>query len=397
MTKFKFGVCIAAMLFLFSQEGFTQLTTGGYKFTVEKELPATPVKNQQSSGTCWCFATVSFLESELLRQGKGEFDLSEMFIVRYNFYLRAIDYVRFHGIKGFSDGAEGWDALNVIKKFGIVPQEAYSGLNYGSPSYNHGELVDVLKAYLDAVIKNSNKKLSTAWLAGYDAILDAYMGKVPEKFNYKGKEYTPLSFAKELGINTDDYISLGAYTHHDLYKPYIFEGPDNWSMGSIYNVSLDEMISICDNSIQTGYTFAWGSDVSEKYFSHTNGLAIVPEFDVNDMTDGERSKWEKLTNAEQSKIKMALYNPGKERQITPEIRQLAFDNYSTTEDHLMHITGIAKEENGTKFYKVKNSWGVDNVFKGYFFSSESFVKYKTVNIIVHKNAVPKAIAKKLGL
>lgn len=390
-------IFVFIMLLISLSSSKAQFTTGKYKFDIEKELNATSVKNQQSSGTCWCFATVSFLESELLREGKNEYDLSEMYIVRQNFHLRAIDYVRFHGIKGFSDGAEGWDVFNVIKKYGLVPQEAYSGLNYGSSSYKHGELVEVLKSYLDAVVKNENKKLSTAWLAGFDAILDAYLGKVPEKFTYKNKEYTPMSFSKELGINIDNYISVGSYTHHDYYKQHIFEGPDNWSMGSIYNVPLDEMITICDNSIQTGYTFAWGSDVSEKSFSHSNGLAIVPEFDLNDMSNGERAKWEQLPSTEQAKIKSALFTPATEKLITPEIRQLAFDNYTTTEDHLMHITGIAKEANGTKFYKVKNSWGEDNVFKGYFFTSEAFVRYKTVNIIVNKNAVPKAIAKKMGL
>ncbi len=367
-----------------AQERVKKQDTTGYVFTIEKQLKATPVKNQYRSGTCWCFAMNSFLESELLRMFKGEYNLSEMFIVRNNYHDRAIDYVRYHGKKSFSGGAEAWDVLNVIKKYGIVPENVYPGLNYGTKKHVHGEMDAVLKASLDAVIENKNHKLTPVWINAFDRILDTYLGKVPEKFTYKDKKYTPKSFAKHLGLNPDDYITITSYTHHPFYTKFIFEGPDNWSLGSVYNVPLDELIETMDYAINKGYTIAWGSDVSEKGFSFKNGLAIVPEKDWIDMSKGEKDS--------------VFLFPCTEKNITQEMRQKSFDNYTTTEDHLMHITGIAKDQNGTKFYLVKNSWGTKrNKYKGYFYASEAFVRYKTISILLNKKAVPEKIAKELGL
>ncbi|MGQ1908944.1 aminopeptidase C [Marinifilum sp. RC60d5] len=367
-----------------------------YQFTIEKQLKASSVKDQYRSGTCWSFATVSFLESELLRTGKESIDLSEMFIVNRNYHLRAKDYIRFHGKKSFSPGAEGWDVLNVIKKFGIMPEQAYSGNTFDETMPVHGEMDAVLKAYVDAIVKNKNKKITPVWMKGFDGILDAYLGEIPEKFSYKEKEYTPKSFANKMGLNMDDYVTITSYTHHPFYETYIFEGPDNWSMGEVYNLPMDEMMQIMDNAIANGYSIAWGSDVSEKGFAFRKGVAVVPDTETKNMADSEISKWENM-----SKDQKAAYGteyPVKEKTISQEMRQKAFDNYESTEDHLMHIVGTAKDQNGSKYYVVKNSWGTDmNSYKGYFYASRAFVQYKTVGLMLHKDAIPAEIAKKMGL
>lgn len=367
-----------------------------YQFTIEKKLATTPVKNQHRSGTCWAHGTISFLESELLRLGKGEFDLSEMFIVNKNYHMRAEDYVRFHGSKRFSAGAEGWDVLNVIREFGIAPQENYSGNTIGETMPVHGEMDAVLKAYVDAVVKNRNKKLTPVWMKALDGILDAYLGEIPDTFTYNGTEYTPKSFVKNLDLNMDDYVTIGSYTHHPFYDSFIFEGPDNWSLGEIYNVPLDEMMNLIDSSIENGYSMAWVSDVSDKGFSHQKGVAVVPNTEVENMDNAEISKWENLSKDEKSTY--GLDYPVKEKVITQEIRQMAFDNYESTEDHLMHLVGTAKDQNGTKYYIIKNSWGTDrNEHGGFFYASEAWVKYKSLSIMLHKDAIPNEIAKKLGL
>ncbi|RKE03297.1 C1 family peptidase [Marinifilum flexuosum] len=367
-----------------------------YQFTIEKQLDATSVKDQHRSGTCWSFATVSFIESELLRMGKGEFDLSEMFIVNRNYHLRAKDYVRFHGKKSFSAGAEGWDAMNVVKKFGMIPQEAYSGNTFDETLPVHGEMDAVLKAYVDAVVKNRNKKLTPVWMKGFDGILDAYLGEIPETFSYKGKEYSPKLFGEELGINPDDYITITSYNHHPFYESFIFEGPDNWSLGEVYNLPMDEMMQCVDHAIENGFSIAWGSDVSEKGFAFRKGVAVVTDTEVKNMADSEISKWQNMSRDQ--KADYGTEYPVKEKTISQEMRQMAFDNYQSTEDHLMHMTGIAKDQNGTKYYLIKNSWGTDlNNYEGYFYASKAFVQYKTVGLMMHKDAIPADIKKKLGL
>ncbi|RZT97268.1 bleomycin hydrolase [Ancylomarina subtilis] len=367
-----------------------------YQFTIEKQLKATEVKDQHRSGTCWAYAMSSFLESELIRMGKGEFDLSEMFVVNRNYHLRAKDYVRFHGMKSFSAGAEGWDVLNVIKQFGIMPQEAYTGNTFDETLPVHGEMDEILKAYVDAVVKNKNKKITPIWRKGFDGVLDAYLGEIPESFMYKGKEYSPKSFASELGLNTDDYVTITSYTHHPFYESFVFEGADNWSLGEVLNVPMDEMMQVVDYAIDNGYSIAWGSDVSEKGFAFRKGVAVVPETESKNMADSEISKWQKMNKNEKSAY--GTEYPVKEKVITQEMRQVAFDNYESTEDHMMHIVGTAKDQNGSKYYLVKNSWGTDlNSYKGYFYASKPFLQYKTVSILINKNAIPLEIAKKLGL
>ncbi len=368
-----------------------------YKFTIEKQIKTTPVKNQNKSGTCWSFSTIALLESELIRMGKGEFDLSDMFCVRHAYADKAEKYVRMHGSINFGGGGAAHDVTDMIRKYGIVPEEAYTGLNYGETKHNHGEIDAVLKAYIKAIANDDNKKLTTAWLNGFNGILDAYYGKLPENFTYKGKSYTPQSFAKELGINPDDYIEFSSYTHHPFYSKFIIEVPDNWAWGEVYNVPVNELIVIIDNAINNGYTVAWGTDVSEKGFSWKNGVAIVPDEEKPDLQGSERDKWEKLTEKEKAAQLYTFDKPIKEKVITQEMRQTAFDNYQTTDDHGLQICGIAKDQNGNKFYLVKNSWSAEGKYDGYFYASEAFVKYKTMDIMIHKDATPKDILKKIKL
>lgn len=383
------------LIFIFSS--LTLLGQDGYKFSTIKELKATPVKDQYRSGTCWSFSGLSFLESELIRMGKGEFDLSEMYIVRRAYTQHADKYVRFQGKINFSGGAEFWDVFNAIKEYGLVPESAYPGLVIGEPKHVHGEMDAVLKAMLDAVIENKNKKLSPVWKTGFEGLLDAYLGKVPESFTYNNVTYTPQSFFQSLGLKIDDYVMISSFTHHPYYEKFIMESPDNWSMGEVYNLPLDEMMEVISHAIAKGYTVGWAADVSENGFSWSNGIAIVPEKDIEDLTDLERAKWSEMTKEEKDALVYHQNKPGKEKSITPELRQKAFDNYQTTDDHGMHIIGTAKDQNGTLYFKVKNSWGTNgSKYDGYFYASESYVRYKTMSILVHKDALPKATAKKLG-
>jgi bleomycin hydrolase len=368
-----------------------------YQITMEKQVPVSSVKDQYRAGTCWSYSGLGFVEAELMRLGKGEFDLADIYIVRKAYEYKAEKYVRMHGKTNFGGGGAFHDVFWVIDNFGIVPEAEYKGLEYGEDNHVHGELDAVLEAYVDAVLKNSNKKLTTAWLEGYKGILDAYLGEIPEKFNYNGKEYTPKSFAEELNFNSDDYINFTSYTHHPFYKSFILEIPDNWLWGKSYNLPVDEMMEVLDNAINNGYSVAWGADVSEKGFKWSKGVAIVPSEDRPDLDGLERAKWEELSKREQEELLYKFEKPVAEKKITQEMRQEAFDNYQTTDDHGMLIAGIAKDQNGTKYYYVKNSWNTNNIYDGYFYASESFVKYKTMNIVVHKDAIPKNIAKKLNI
>lgn len=369
----------------------------GFEFTVIKELPATPVKNQYRSGTCWSFSSLSFFESELLRMGKGEYDLSEMYIVRKVYEDKAERYVRFHGKINFAGGGAFHDATHVLRHYGIVPEEVYSGKVIGEEHHVHGEMDAVTKAYVDAVLKNRNRKLTPVWMEGYEGILDAYLGKEPASFTYGGESHTPETFARELGLNPSDYVEIGSFTHHPFYSKFIIEVPDNWLLDEIYNVPLDEMMEVIDYAIENGYTVAWGSDVSEKGFSWKDGVAVVPDEELTDLSGTEKERWEKLTDKEKEKALYSFDGPVKEKEITQEMRQKEFDNYLTQDDHGMHIVGTAKDQEGNLYYKVKNSWGTeDHIYDGYFYASDAFVRLKTIDIMVHKDAVPDAIREKLG-
>lgn len=369
----------------------------GYVFTTVKELKITPVKNQNRTGTCWCFSTLGFLESELLRMGKGEYDLSEMFIVSKNYKDKAEKFVRLHGKLNYAQGGSFEDVLQAWKEYGIVPESVMNGLQYGEDMHVHNELESASRAYLDEIIKNPNRKLSTAWKKGFDGIIDAYLGTAPEKFTYNGKEYTPKSFAAELGINPDDYVSLTSYTHHPFYTEFPIEVEDNWRWADSYNLPIDELMQVFDNAINTGYTIAWGSDVSEKGFTR-NGIGVIPDIESMERSGSDQDRWLGLSTSEKdAEIKKMMEKPCKELEVTQEMRQLAYDNYETTDDHGMQIYGIAKDQTGKKFYMIKNSWGTDNKYKGTWYISENFVKYKTMNIVVHKDALPQAIKDKLHI
>lgn len=368
-----------------------------YQFETVYDIPTTSVKNQNRAGTCWSYSGLALLEAELLRMDKGEYDLSEMWIVRKAYEDKADKYVRMHGKTNFGGGGAFYDVFYVYEHFGMMPEDAYIGLNYGEEDHVHGEFDNVLKSYVDAVIKNKNKKLSTAWKPAYDGILDAYLGEIPETFTYEGKTYTAESFADELDMDMDNYINITSYTHHPFYEQFILEIPDNWQWAESYNLPMNEMMAVLDNAIENGYTAAWGSDVSEKGFSWTNGVAIVPETETQSVDGLEQAKWAELSSKEKSKLLYSFEEIVEEREITQKMRQEAFDNYQTTDDHGMLISGIAKDQKGNKYYKVKNSWDTNNVYEGYFYASQAFVEYKTMNIVVHKDAIPKNIRKKMGI
>lgn len=359
-------------------------TDGGYQFTVEKEIGSTSVKNQFKSSTCWVFSTESFLESEMMRMGKPQVDLSEMFVVKNTYAMKAENYVRMQGHAQFAPGGEPHDVMTIFKEKGMVPQEVYSGYYPGMDKPQHNEMDEVLKAMLDQLVKLPDGKLSPRWNAAFNGALDGYMGISPEKFNYKGKEYTPKSFAASLGINPDDYVEISSFNHHPFYEQFILEVPDNWNWSKVYNVPLDELEQIADNALKNNFSIEWASDVSEKGFSFKNGLAIVPETNYEDMNQTQKDS--------------LFLAPIKEKTITQQLRQEAFDNQSTQDDHGMHIIGLAKDQTGKKFYMVKNSWGTEgNDLKGYFYCSAPYFRYKTTCIMVHKDAIPEAIAKKLKL
>lgn len=382
----------------FSQEDKVEIKDSlVYQFSDVVDLKATPVKDQYRSSTCWAFSGLSFIESELIRMNKGEHDLSDMWLVKKDYHERAIDYVRWQGAKNFGGGAESNNVFDRISESGIMPEENFAGLNYGEEKHVHGELDIVLDAYVNAVIKNKNRKLTSAWIHGFDGILDAYLGEDPEKFEYQGKEYTPISFRDEMNIVPSDYVEIGSFTHHPFYTEFIMEVPDNWSLGTVFNVPMNEMLEAAYYALDNGYTILWGSDVSEKGFSHKNGIAIIPEDDIKEMADSEQSKWEKLSEKDRKKQLFSFEEIVQEKTITQELRQEGFDKYLTTDDHGMHITGYATDQNGIKYFKVKNSWNTDNVYKGYFYASEAWFLYKTLSIMIHKDAVPKKIKKKLAI
>ena len=383
---------------LHGQKNKKEQAPEGYSFSVEISLPATSVKNQYRTGTCWSYASTSFIESELLRTGKGEYDLSEMFFVRKAYEMKADKFVRLHGEGNFSQGGLAMDVTHIWKEFGMFPNEAYDGLTIGDSLPVHGEMEAVLRGYVDQVIKNPNRKLSPVWKQGFMGTLDAYLGEVPSEFSYQGSKYTPQSFAKDLGLNPEDYVSVGSFTHHPFYEEFLIEIPDNWLWSSIENVPLDEMMELLDHALENGYTVCWDADVGERSYDWKRGVALMPSTEIEDLSGLERARWDELSATEKQALFYDFSTPKKERSISQEDRQEMFENYQTTDDHLMHITGTARDQDGNKFYLVKNSWGTANhIYQGYHYVSEAYMRAKTIFFMVHKDALPASTAKNLGL
>lgn len=356
----------------------------GFQFEPIVDVEVTSVKNQGASGTCWSYCTSSFLESEMQRLGKEPIDLAEMFTVRNVYQEKSERYVRMHGNLNFGQGGALPDAIDMYRNYGMVPQEVYAGLNYGEEINRHGEMEAVLKGMLDAVIANKNKKLSPVWKDAVSSVLDVYLGAYPDEFEFRGKSYTPQSFAAEfVGINPGNYIQITSWTHQPFYKPMVLMVPDNWNYGQSYNVQMEDLTTIIDHALKNGYTISWAADVSEKYFSWKNGIAYVPEKDYRDMTTEERDN---------------MFNgPKPELMITQEMRQEGYENYTTTDDHGMHIVGLYQDQTGKEWYRVKNSWGEGNDHEGYLYVSKPFVQYKTISFLLNKEGVPASIINKLSL
>jgi len=372
-------------------------TEPGYKFTTIVDLKATPVRNQSRTGTCWSFATTSFIESELLRLGKGEYDLSEMYIVRYNYIDRLRDNYLRMGKGNIGEGSNAHDWIRVFNAEGIVPDEQYAGLNYGSPTHNHGELQKFLNAV--ATVPLSTKNESEQYHKIVNAVLDTYLGKVPESFTYSGTIYTPKTFAQSLGINTDDYVEITSFSHFPFYTRGILEIPDNWAMAGFYNVPLDELIEIINHSLKNGYTVNWDGDTSERGFTFSDGVAINPANASSGRVPGNSGP---STGRPSSRSRQDYDQPkpesAREVTVTQQIRQTGYENFTTTDDHGMHITGMATDQDGTIYYRTKNSWGSDrNALGGYLNMSESYVRAKTLFIMVNKNGIPQEIRNKLGI
>lgn len=369
----------------------------GFTFTDVKVVKTTPVKDQNKSGTCWSFSGTSFIEDEIMRKGGPELDLSEMFTVRHCYDDKADKYIRMDGKINFAQGGGAQDILYVIKNYGMVPEDVYSGLNYGEEKHSHYELADGLTGYMNGILRNGNKKLSTAWKNGVDGILDAYFGKLPEKFTYNGKTYTPKEFAKAMNINPDDYICITSYTHHPFYQTFPLEVADNWLWWPYMNVPMEEMKAIVDNAISNGYSVEWSADVSEGGFKWRKGFAVLPE-EVNekDLNGTELSRWVTLSDKERADKRFDIKGPVKEVKVTQESRQRSFDNKETTDDHGMTIVGIATDQEGNRYYKVKNSWDTNQIYGGYFYVSEPYFLDKTLGIMVNKEAVPSKISAKFN-
>jgi bleomycin hydrolase len=380
--------CLLLPSLVFAQDDLIKKIEGNksdsnkYVFTVVKNIENTPVKNQASSGTCWSYSTNSFLESEMIRMGKEPVDMAEIFTARCVYKDKAEMYVRLHGGLSWGDGGSCHDVINVFAKYGALPQSIYAGLNYGTTKNKFGEFQGVLKGMLDAVVRNANGTLTPVWKTAFEKVMDVYLGEIPSSFEWKGKTYTPRSFADQVvGIKPAEYIEFSSFSNYPYYTQAPLLVQDNWDFQKVTNVPISDITSIIDHAIANGYTIAWATDVSEKYFSWKNGVAFVPE-----------KNWEDMEEAEQK----SLFN-GKaaERVITQEMRQKAFDNYETTDDHGMHIVGNAKDQTGKEYYIVKNSWGEKNDYKGYIYVSKAYVQYKTTAFLVHKGAVPKEILNKI--
>ncbi len=367
-------------------------------FTTVKDARITSIKNQANSGTCWAYSGQSFLEDELIRTGKGDYDLSEMFVVSHTYRDKGRKYVRLHGKLNFAQGGSFYDVLYVLKNYGAVPRSVLPGLNYGTTKNQHGEMEAGLKAFLDAIVTNPNGKLSTAWYPAFESIIDQYLGKLPEEFTFKGKKYTPKSYAQALGLNADDYVSLTSFTHHPFYSKFALEIEDNWRWAESYNLPIDELMRTMEHAIDKGYTIAWGSDVSEQGFTR-DGIAVLADVEEIETKGSDQARWVGLNRGERHTLLQKLIHSANVPEIDPtqEYRQKGYDNFELTDDHGMVIYGIAKNQIGRKFFMVKNSWGETGEYKGHWYASYNFVKGKTMNIVLHRSAIPEDIAKKLGI
>ena len=400
MKKVLFALALVAVLptYVLAQNAAPKVSTKDYQFTTVKEIPVTSMKNQNRSGTCWCFSALSFLESEVIKaknlKAEAYPDFSEMFVVCHSYHDRAIKYVRLNGFMNMAQGSGFGDVLEVIRDYGLMPQSAYSGMNYGYDLPVQGELDAVLKGYVDAVVKNPNRKLTPVWPKGFDGILDAYLGDLPETFVENGVTYTAASYRDAMGINPDDYVNISSYTHHPFYTQFAIEVEDNWRAGLCYNLPLDEFMAVINNAVENGYTVLWGGDVSEPGFTR-DGLAVLLDTDAKPTTGSDQERW--VGKADEKQAEPAAKGLPKELEVTQETRQRMFDEKTSTDDHGMHLYGTAKDQNGTKYYLIKNSWGVTGAYDGVWYMSENFVKAKTLNFVVNKKALPKEIQKKLGI
>ena len=392
---------LAVSLSAFAQNDSTQVkkdSVEGWQFTTVDSVPITRVKDQHRSGTCWAFSTLGFLESEVLRIKGKEVELSPMFVVSKTLIDRATYCVRLYNEPKFAEGGSAYDVIYCMQHYGLVPKSAMPGIRYGWTEADtlpvFSELTAVASGYLNGLKKQ--KKLSPVWREGLQAIYDTYLGACPTEFEYEGKKYTPESFVKSLGLNAEDYVSITSYTHHPFYERFALEVPDNWRMDQMYNVPMEDMMRIIDNALANGYTLAWGADVSEIGFTR-KGIGVVPDADKGaDLTGSDMAKWVGMTKDKQKEE--LTKKPLPEKTITQQMRQDAFDNWETTDDYGMQIFGTAKDQNGKRYYMVKNSWGtLRSDYKGIWYISEAFMQYKTNDVLVHKNAIPKDILKKLKI
>lgn len=371
-------------------------TVAGFGFTDVITIPTTSVKDQNKSGTCWCFSGLSFLENEILKATGDSVDLSEMYVVRKCYEDKADRYVRMYGSSTFAPGGSVMDVPYVMVTYGLVPEEAYPGLLYGEDKHVHGEMDGILSGLVKTVVGKPNRKVSTAWQNAFDGVLDAYLGEEPQTFTYKGKAYTPQTFAASLGVSPDDFVAITSFTHHPFYKPFVLEVADNWLWAPYQNVPLDELKTIVDNALANGYTVCWAADVSEGGFKWNEGVALMPKAtEEADLTGTELARWVKLSDRDREKKRFDFDGPVEEITVTQESRQAMFDSQETTDDHGMVIVGTATDREGNPYYKVKNSWDTNNAFGGYFYVSVPYFLAKTVDILVNKKAIPEQIARKM--
>ncbi len=375
---------IAIFLFLItclftSAQVVKDLPNSEYKFEITNRVNTTEVENQYHTGTCWSFSALSFFESELARMNEELVNLSEMFVVWHTYADKSKRYVRMHGNLKFGQGGAFHDVRYVARNYGLIPEAVYSG----EEKPEHGELEGVLKGMVDAVIKNKNGALTNHWHPAIEKTLNTYLGTPPDTFRFKGKTYTPRSYAESLPLNPNNYVEVTSFSHHPFYEKFILEVPDNWRWDEMYNVPLDDLEKILDHALSNGYSVAWAGDVSGKGFAYEKGLATKPE-----------TRWGQMTQQERDSV---LTHPVPQDEITQKARQDAFDRYKVTDDHGMHIIGTAQDQNGNEFYLIKNSWGTSNIGNGYIYASKSYILYKTTDIMLHKEAIPSSIAEKLNL